>query len=85
MSTFNDRDSLMIESGIDPDSYVSSSDDNSDFSEKDFILDLFMRRSCTSCKFLIDDCCHHLDVPDFYVPAYIQYSGCGLYILEDLK
>lgn len=80
MSTFNDRDSLMIESGLDPDSYISSMDDNSDFSEKDVVIDFFMRRSCTSCKFFIDNCCDHLDVPDAYVPSYIQHSGCGLYL-----
>lgn len=45
MSTFNDRDSLMIESGIDPDSYVSDMDDNSDFSWIDFRLDELMRLS----------------------------------------
>lgn len=36
MSTFNDRDSLMIESGIDPDTYVSPMDDYSDL-EDEFI------------------------------------------------
>ncbi|MFA5214442.1 hypothetical protein [Sulfuricurvum sp.] len=43
MSTFNDIDSLMIESGIDPDSYVSDMDDNSDFSEIDIRIDVLMR------------------------------------------
>lgn len=38
MSTFNDRDSLMIESGIDPDRYVSPMDDYSDLSEDDIYI-----------------------------------------------
>jgi hypothetical protein len=41
--------------------------------------------SCRNCKFFIDDCCDHLDVPDAYVPSYIQYSGCGLHLFKDLK
>ncbi|MFH0708733.1 MAG: hypothetical protein V2A75_00865 [Pseudomonadota bacterium] len=43
MSTFNDRDSLMIESGIDSDSYVSSMHDNTDFSFIDFRIDELYR------------------------------------------
>jgi len=40
MSTFNDRDSLMIESGIDSDSYVSSMNDNTDFYPKNYFMPL---------------------------------------------
>ena len=63
-----EKDFLMMESGIDPDSYVSDMDNNS-----------FFVPPCCDCKWFtpFDGFCKSPSTTTKHVPEYILFAGCG--------